>query len=118
MKLANKKNFHFQHIQSQILLILNETLRDEIYDEKIKLATFTATKLTSDYSYCTIYVDTFDRTKIENIISPLNKAKGVFRTALAKKLTIRKVPQLIFINDCSIDQAKKINEIIDNLHKK
>ncbi|MBQ4209021.1 30S ribosome-binding factor RbfA [bacterium] len=118
MKIKNKKNFHFQHIQSQILLILNETLRDEIYDEKIKLATFTATKLTNDYSYCTVYVDTFDRTKIDEIILVLNKAKGVFRTALAKKLTIRKVPQLIFINDCTIDQSKRINEIIDNLHKK
>lgn len=118
MKIKNKKNFHFQHIQSQILLILNETLRDEIYDEKIKLATFTATKLTNDYSYCTVYVDTFNRTKIDEIILVLNKAKGVFRTALAKKLTIRKVPQLIFINDCTIDQSKRINEIIDNLHKK
>ncbi len=118
MKTQGRKNFHFHHIQSQILLILNKTLRDEIYDEKIKLATFTATKLTSDYSYCTVYVDTFDRTKINEIVSVLNKAKGVFRTALAKKLTIRKVPQLIFINDCSIDQSKKINEIIDNLHKK
>lgn len=118
MKTKNKKNFHFQHIQSQILLILNETLRDEIYDEKVKLATFTATKLTNDYSYCTVYVDTFDRTKIDEIVLVLNKAKGVFRTALAKKLTIRKVPQLIFINDCTIDQSKRINEIIDNLHKK
>ena len=118
MKIKNKKNFHFQHIQSQILLVFNETLRDEIYDEKIKLATFTATKLTNDYSYCTVYVDTFNRTKIDEIVLVLNKAKGVFRTALAKKLTIRKVPQLIFINDCTIDQSKRINEIIDNLHKK
>lgn len=118
MIIKTKKNFHFQHIQSQILLILNETLRDEIYDEKIKLATFTATKLTNDYSYCTVYVDTFDRTKINQIILSLNKAKGVFRTALAKKLTIRKAPQLIFINDCSIDHSKRINDIINNLHKK
>lgn len=118
MQQNNRNNYHFEHIQAQILIILNETLKEEIYDEIVKLASFTDVKLSNDYSQCKVYVDTFDRKKINLVVKALNKAKGCFRTMLAKKLTIRKVPSLIFVNDISIDESSKIEKIINDLHIK
>lgn len=114
----NRRNYHHDHIQKQIMVILNETLRDEIYDNVVKLATFTETRLTSDYSTCTIFVDTYNREKIDNVLKAVKKAKGVFKTQLAKKMTIKKIPDLIFVKDCSIDQVLKIEKIIQQVNKK
>lgn len=118
MQQNNKKNYHHDHIQKQIMVILNETLRDEIYDQMVKLATFTETRLTSDYSLCTIFVDTYDRKNIDKVIKALEKAKGVFKTQLARKMTIRKIPNLQFIKDQSIDQVIKIEKILQQINDK
>ncbi|MBQ6970203.1 30S ribosome-binding factor RbfA [bacterium] len=118
MQQNNKKNYRHDHIQKQIMVILNETLHDEIYDNIVKLATFTETRLTSDYSTCTVFVDTYDRKKIDSVIKAVEKAKGVFKTQLAKKMTIRKIPNLNFVKDCSIDRVLKIEKIIQEINKK
>ena len=117
MQQNNKKNYHHDHIQKQIMVILNETLRDEIYDNVVKLATFTETRLTNDYKTCTIFVDTYDRKKIDKVIKALEKAKGVFKTQLARKMTIKKIPELNFVKDCSIDQVLKIEKIIQQINE-
>lgn len=110
-------NFKTERLESQILRIFNQTLREEIYDEVIKLATFTAVKLSNDNSHVKAYVDTYDRKNIDHVVEKLNGAKGVFRTALAKNLTIRKAPEIIIVKDESIDQSLKIETILNNLKK-
>lgn len=117
MQQNNKKNYHHNHIQKQILVILNETMRDEIYDNIVKLATFTETRLTNDYSTCTIFVDTYDRKNIDKVIKAIEKAKGVFKTQLARKMTIRKIPDLRFIKDRSVDQVLKIEKIVQQINE-
>ena len=46
----------------------------------------------------------------------LNRSKGFIRSLLAKRLTIRKVPELIFVNDTSLEYGNKIEKIIDDLN--
>ena len=46
----------------------------------------------------------------------LNRSKGFIRSLLAKRLTIRKVPELIFVNDTSLEYGNKIQKIIDDLN--
>lgn len=114
----NRKNYHHDRIQQSMLIILGNTLKEEIYDPVVKLATFTDLRLTNDYSQATVFVDTYDRNKIDEVVETCKKAQGVFRTALAKQLEIRKVPELIFERDRSIDQSLEIEKIIQDIHKK
>ena len=116
--MQNSNNFKIERLESQILKIINETLSEEIYDETIKLATFTAVKLTNDNSQVKIYVDTYDRKNIQYVINKLNGARGIFRTALAKNLSIRRVPEIIIVKDESIDQSIKIESILGELKNK
>ncbi|MCQ2747785.1 MAG: 30S ribosome-binding factor RbfA [Mycoplasmoidaceae bacterium] len=113
-----KKNYNHDRIQQTMLIILCNTLRDEIYDPIVKLATFTNLKLTNDYSEAVILVDTYDRKKIDQVVEAVAKAKGAFKTALAKNLEIRKIPELIFQKDYSINQSLEVERIINQLHKK
>lgn len=113
-----RKNYNHDRIQQTMLIVLCNTLRDEIYDPVIKLATFTDIKLTPDYSEARVLVDTYDRKQIDKVVESLTKAKGVFKTALANQLEIRKIPELIFEKDISIDQSLEIEKLISQIHKK
>ena len=117
MQQNNKKNYHHDHIQKQIMVILNETLRDEIYDRNVKLASFVETRLSKDYSNCTIFVDTYDRKNIDKVIKALNQAKGVFKTQLARKMTIRKIPNLEFIKDQTVERILNLEKIIKKINE-
>jgi ribosome-binding factor A len=108
-------NFRQQHLQSQIQNILNHTLIREIYDQSLKKASFTAVKLSPDWSIAWVYIDTFDRSQIENLLKKLTIAKGTFMFQIAKHLKIRKVPELRFIRDASIDNSRRVEEILDKI---
>lgn len=116
--MEKKKNHHHDRIQQTILIILCNTLKEEIYDPTLKLATFTDIHLTNDYSQATVFVDTYDRKQIDQVVETCKKAQGVFKTALAKQLEIRKIPELIFEKDRSVDQSIEIEKIIQEIHKK
>ena len=114
----NRKNYNHDRTQQNMLIILCNTLRDEIYDPIVKLATFTDIKLTNDYSEATVLVDTYDRKNVDKVVEALTKAKGVFKTALANQLEIRKIPELIFVKDASIDQSLEVEKLLHEIEEK
>ncbi len=91
-----------------------------IYQMKNKLCDFasiTEVKLTSDYSYATVYVSHVDPDKIDELVAFLDNRKGYLRSQLAKSLSIYKTPELKFVADKLYDQAHemdvKINEALN-----
>lgn len=48
----------------------------------------------------------------------LERSKGFIRNLLAKKLKIRKCPELHFVLDTSLEYGNKIESIINSLHEK
>jgi ribosome-binding factor A len=104
-------------IQSEILNLLNHTLKFEIYDEFIKKASFTYVKLSDDNLTAHIYVDTFDRNLIDKLVTKLQESKGVFRKQLANNMAIRKIPDLKFYVDRTIDNSYKIDELLDKINR-
>ena len=46
----------------------------------------------------------------------LERSKGFIRSLLAKRLTIRKVPELHFVHDTSLEYGNKIEKIIDDIN--
>jgi ribosome-binding factor A len=108
-------NRKIERIQSEILNILNHTLIHDIYDEYIRKASFTAVQLANDLSVADVYVDTFKRDEIDKMIEKLTIAKSVFKSAMAKTMEIRKIPDLKFLKDETIDNSLKIERILDKI---
>jgi ribosome-binding factor A len=109
-------NYKHAHIESEILNLLNHTIKQEVYDESLKHCSFTSVKLSPDNSLAIVYVDTYDRTKMETMIDKLMHAKGLFRNQLAQHMNIRKIPDIRFVSDTSIDNSLKIDELLDKIH--
>lgn len=81
--------------------------------------TITDVKLTKDANYATItwYIFCQDKQKIDDIAQELEKVKGFCRKELAKISHAYSVPQLRFKYDLSIDQANRIEDILDKITK-
>jgi ribosome-binding factor A len=112
MEKYNKNNHQHERLESSILNTLNHTLKYESYDELIRKASFTYVELTPDGSLANVYVDTFNRDDINKLVDKLNASKGLFKRELSKYLNLRRIPDLKFARDTSIDRVIKIEELL------
>ena len=118
MASGGKSKYKHQQLESLMLNILDNALKTEINDEKLKQVAFTCVKLSDDGTYLDVYVDCWDRSKVEEQVKRLNYAKGVFRTAIAKKSNLYKVPQVVFHRDEAIDNNLKIEDLLSKINNK
>lgn len=86
-------------------------------DSRLRFVTITTTRLTSDASICTVYYTVLgnDEQK-ESTSRNLENAKGFIRSSLSKSIEIRKVPELIFKYDESLEYGNKIDNILKGLN--
>ena len=87
----------------------------EAKDIDFKNVVITYVDVTNDLSYAKVYFTTVD--DIDKVSKDLNNASGYFRSLLASRIDIRHTPELKFIFDESIEYGKKIEKIIDEIHK-
>lgn len=106
------KERKLERLQNTILNIFNNTLKYEIYNKEIRMASFTYIKLSPDRANATIYVDTFKRDQIDKIVTILNDSVSVFRRALAQNLESWKIPNILFKKDEAIDRALQIENLL------
>jgi ribosome-binding factor A len=103
-------------LESNALRELALILRQDAKNKHLSNVTVTEVRITNDLSYMTIYY-TFYQGKEENYQKALEDCKGYLRSALAKKLNARKMPELIFKRDTSLDYGNHINDLIVGIHE-
>jgi len=107
-----------ERIASIILRNTTEILRNDVKDPNIGFVTVTDVTVTNDLSYAKIYVTFLDQSdKVEYRMQALNRVKGLVRSKIAKTLSTRKCPEVIFVYDDSLMVGNHIEEIIDELNK-
>ena len=105
-------------IANMLVREISDILQNEVYDKDIKFVTITGCKVDTDLSLAQIYCTVFDLSKKDKCMHDLNNAKGFIKTSLAKrKIEIRKIPDLRFIFDESIEYGNKIESIINKINK-
>lgn len=98
---------------------ISEIIQFELKDPKVGFITITDVEVSGDLSQAKIYVSFLGQdARKEAGMKALERSKGFLRTQLAQRLTIRKVPQLIFLHDTSLERGNKIEKIIADIHKK
>lgn len=101
--------------------IIERELASILFDSsnnKLKFVSITKVSLTSDLSLATIYYTVLgNEGEINSTKEDLEKSKGYLRSSLAKKLDLRKTPDLRFKYDESLAYGNRISQILDNLKK-
>ena len=105
-----------QRSESLALRELSLILLKESKNEYLKKITITEVRIKNDLSVMNIYYTFYEGNK-ENYEKALDEAKGFLRSALAKKIKLRKMPELSFIYDESLNYGNHIYEVLDKLNK-
>jgi ribosome-binding factor A len=95
-------------------------IRDGLSNIAGSLISIVEADVSPDMKNVKIYIDIFggDQKIHQKIIKELNQAVGHFRYELAKRISLRVVPEIIFIIDETQERAKKIAELINSEQKK
>ena len=97
---------------------ISEIIQFSLKDPKIGFITITDVTVTNDLSNAKIYVSFLGQKPREEAgMKALERSKGYLRSELAKRMTIRKVPELLFKLDDSLERGNKIERIISEINK-
>ena len=94
---------------------ISKILHQEIKDRDINFVTVTEARITNDLSFAKVYITTLDNDR-DKVLNALNKASSYIRTLLCDRVNIRKMPELHFVYDESIEYGKKIEDIIERIN--
>lgn len=109
--------FKLNRITSDVKVAVSEILR-EVKDPRVsKLLSVVKVDISNDLSYATIYVSAIEGgKKTKESVKALKGAAGYIRRELSSRLKLRKVPELKFIADDSIEKSTQISRIIDSFN--
>lgn len=110
--------FKINRITSDIRIALSELLR-EVKDPRVsKLLSIVKVDVSGDLSYATVYVSAIEgyETTLQSV-KALKGAAGYLRRELGSRMKLRKVPELRFIADNSIEHSANISKIIDSFEE-
>ena len=91
------------------LFIRNEA---KIPSINTKLITVTEVRMTPDLKTARVYVTPFGGSDLEELVRILTEYSHLVRKALSKRLDIKFLPKLTFVEDNSFEYAEKIEKII------
>ena len=100
-----------ERIKATIAKNIREIVQYELNVEKIDFMTITDIEVSSDHSYAKVFVSFF--TNPEKNLEKLNKVKGFVRSALAKRIKLRRVPEILFVLDDSYFKEKRLNDLLN-----
>jgi ribosome-binding factor A len=111
--------FKMGRVTSDIKLALSDILR-EVKDPRVsKLLSIVKLDVSGDMSYAKVYVSAIEgREKTEESVKALKNAAGYVRRELGARLKLRKVPELRFVADDSIEVSANISRVISGFDKK
>ncbi len=102
---------------------LKKTVSSVIFDMKDPriptVTSITSMEVTQDLKYAKAHVSFYgeDEQAAKNAVDALNHAAGFIQHEVGQRMTIRRVPQIKFVNDDSIAYSVHIAEVIRSLHK-
>lgn len=88
---------------------------DSMRDPRLSGVTITAVKLTPDLQLAYVYFRLFDPTKETDALKGFESCSGFLRNKLAENLDVRRVPELKFFYDESIEKGERIEKILHRI---
>ncbi len=108
-----------QKVNNLIRQELGQMLQHQIKDPRIgSVVSITEVLTTPDLRYAKVYISVLgNETEKKATLKILIAAAGFFRRELAQRLTLRRVPELSFHQDNSIERGARLLELFENISK-
>ncbi len=105
-----------QRVADQLQQELSILLQRELRDPRLGFVTLSSVRISKDFSFADIYFSVLGKDteeQAQDSVDALRSASGFLRSALSKKLQLRRVPQLRFRFDDVLVKGHQMSELID-----
>ena len=100
-------------VNSQLRREITRILRSEVRDPRVGMPIVTEVRVTSDLSYARVFVRlAATGRERDRALEGLAASAAFIRGSLGAQLHIRRVPELRFVEDTSVEHAARIEEIL------
>ena len=101
-------------IQSELKKVLSDIIRNDMKDPRVsEMASVTRVEITRDLKYAKVYISVFDTEKKKNsTIETLSHAQHHIKNEIGARMRIRRLPEITFLLDTSIEYSTKISEML------
>ena len=107
-----------ERISDALIEQISYIVSNKVKNKDINFVTITDVKVSSDLGFAKVYFTVLDDSKRDSTLKALKEASGFIRHELRDRIEIRQIPELTFVYDESINEAKKIEDIIGKIHEK
>jgi len=103
-----------KRVGDQIQRDLAQLIQQEMKDPRVSMVTVTAVQVSKEYEKAKVFVTTMGSDEdTKGAVDALNQAAGYLRKQLGSRLTIRRIPQLVFIYDVSVQHGNDLSSLIE-----
>lgn len=110
-----------ERVDSEVNKALSQIIQFELNDPRINnsstFLTVLKSEVTKDMKYCKTFVSVYPIEKGKEVIDTLNASQPYIRKCLAKKVLIRNIPLITFVQDTGADYSEHIDKLIKGLNK-
>jgi len=107
-----------EKLEDQVHFLLSTLIQRELRDPELGFVTLTTVRLTGDRSIAKVFFTVLgDEVQLGKTRKALGRAAGFLRTQLAQRLALRRVPELRFFPDGTLEDGNKIEAIFDQIHQ-
>ena len=118
------KGYRQGRLGEEIRKIISDMRLRELKDPRLSgMISISDVEVTRDNSYATCYVTVLDlsgdeearQKREQDVLDGLNSAKGIMRKKIGRLMKLRRIPELQFRLDKSMDYGRRIDEVIRSL---
>lgn len=118
------KGYRQGRLGEEIRKNISDMLLRELKDPRLSgMISISDVEVTRDNSYATCYVTVLDlsgdeeagQKREQDVLDGLDSAKGIMRKKIGRLMKLRRVPELLFKLDKSMDYGRRIDEVIRSL---
>jgi ribosome-binding factor A len=107
-------NKNIQRLSEDIKREISVSMREVVTDGIVSIS---RCELSNDLSYCKVFISTYEGgEKTVEAAEMLKTKASLFKKHINARIRMRKIPELIFMPDNSLDYYDKISGIIDKLN--
>lgn len=115
---VNKMSLRSNRVAEQMKKELGDILNRKLKDPRLGFITITDVEVTGDLQQATIFISILGNEKErEDTLLALEKAHGFIRSEIGNRMRLRKVPELLFEMDSSLEYGNRIDELLRDLNK-
>ncbi|HJW32452.1 MAG TPA: 30S ribosome-binding factor RbfA [Holophagaceae bacterium] len=112
-----------ERLEDQLHFMLSTLIQRDLRDPDLGFLTLTAVRLTPDRSLAKVYFTAMgtegrsDEQQMALARKALGRAAGFLRSAIAPRLHMKRIPELTFFPDTTLEQGNKMDAIFHEIQK-